>query len=148
MATPRRMGTETSETRFRLLDITEKVMIEDGYAAVSSRRIAKEAGVTAALVHYYFATLDDLFLEVLRRRAKQQLERQERFLSSDQPLRALWSFASEQAGTALLLEFMALPTPASRSARSWPPSPTSSASPSSRPCRRCSTSTASTPRTS
>jgi AcrR family transcriptional regulator len=108
MATPRRMGTETSETRFRLLDITEKVMIEDGYAAVSSRRIAKEAGVTAALVHYYFATLDDLFLEVLRRRAKQQLERQERFLSSDQPLRALWSFASEQAGTALLLEFMAL----------------------------------------
>src|SRR4029453_5420413 len=108
MATPRRMGTETSETRFRLLDITEKVMIEDGYAAVSSRRIAKEAGVTPALVHYYFATLDDLFLEVLRRRAKQQLERQERFLSSDQPLRALWAFSRDQAGTGLLMELMAL----------------------------------------
>ena len=63
MATTRRMGTETSETRFRLLDITERVMIEDGYASVSSRRVAKDAGVTPALVHYYFATIDDLFLE-------------------------------------------------------------------------------------
>ena len=108
MATTRRMGTETSETRFRLLDITERVMIEDGYAAVSSRRVAKDAGVTPALVHYYFATIDDLFLEVLRRRGRQQLERHERFLSSGQPLRALWSFSSQQAGTALLMEFMAL----------------------------------------
>jgi AcrR family transcriptional regulator len=108
MATPRRMGTETSETRFLLLDITERVMLEDGYAAVSSRRIAKEAGVTAALVHYYFGTLDDLFLAVLRRRAEQQLERQRRLLSSPQPLRALWRMSSEHAGTALLMEFMAL----------------------------------------
>ena len=108
MAAARRMGTETSETRFLLLDVTERVMIEDGYAAVSSRRVAKDAGVTAALVHYYFATLDDLFLAVLRRRAEQQLERHERFLSSPQPLRALWSFSSEQAGTVLLMEFMAL----------------------------------------
>jgi AcrR family transcriptional regulator len=108
MPTARRTGTESSETRARLLDITERVMIEDGYAAVSSRRIAREAEVTPALVHYYFPTFDDLFLEVLRRRAKQQLERHERFLSSAQPLRALWSFSREPAGTALLLEFMAL----------------------------------------
>ena len=81
MAKARRTGTETSETRFRLLDITERVMIDDGYAAVSSRRIAKEAGVTPALIHYYFPTLDDLFLEVLRRRGRQQLERQERHLT-------------------------------------------------------------------
>ena len=106
--TARRTGTETSETRLRLLDITERVMIEDGYAAVSSRRVAKEAGVTPALIHYYFPTLDDLFLEVLRRRAKQQLERQERHLTSPQPLRALWAVSSDQAGTALLMEFMAL----------------------------------------
>lgn len=108
MATARRMGTETSETRFKILDVTEKVMIEDGYAAVSSRRVAKEAGVTPALVHYYFATLDDLFLEVLRRRARQQLDRQERHLASPQPLRALWAVSSDQSGTALLMEFMAL----------------------------------------
>ncbi len=108
MAKARRTGTETSETRFKILDVTEKVMIDDGYAAVSSRRVAKDVGVTPALVHYYFPTLDDLFLEVLRRRAKQQLERQERHLTSPQPLRALWAVSSDQAGTALLMEFMAL----------------------------------------
>ena len=108
MTTPRRTGAETSETRARLLDITEQVMIDDGYAAVSSRRIAKDAGVTPALVHYYFPTLDDLFLEVLRRRGKQQQGRLERILSSPQPLRALWEFSKEQASTGLLMELMAL----------------------------------------
>jgi len=102
------MGSESSETRSLLLDVTEKVMLDDGYAAVSSRRIAKEAGVTAALVHYYFGTLDDLFLEVFRRRAEQQLARHARFLESPQPLRAFWNFSSEPIGTAFLMEFMAL----------------------------------------
>ncbi len=108
MAATRRLGTETSETRFLLLDVTEQVMIEDGYAAVTSRSVAKRAGVTPALVHYYFPTLDDLFIAALRRRSEQQLERHARLLASPQPLRALWSFSSEQAATTLLMEFMAL----------------------------------------
>ena len=110
MAKPRRMGTETSETRVRLLDVTERIMIDDGYAAVSSRRIAKDAGVTPALVHYYFGTLDDLFLAVLKRRADQQLERQRRTISSSspRPLRRLWDVSKDPDGTALLSELMAL----------------------------------------
>lgn len=109
MAKPRRRGTETSETRFRLLDVTEQIMLEDGYAAVSSRRVAKAAGVTPALVHYYFATLDDLFLAVLRRRAEQQLERQRQVLeSSPKPLHALWERIRDPARTSVVLEFMAL----------------------------------------
>lgn len=108
MATARRMGTETSETRALLLDITERVMLEDGYAAVSSRRIAKEAGVTPPLVHYYFGTLDDLFIAVFRRRAEEQIERSERLMRSEQPLHALWSFLTEQLGAAWMTEFMAL----------------------------------------
>lgn len=108
MAKPRRMGTETSETRARLLDVTEQIMLDDGYAAVSSRRIATEAGVTPALVHYYFGTLDDLFLAVLRRRAEQQLERLQRILSSPQPLSALWAVSTDPDGAGLLIELMAL----------------------------------------
>ena len=77
----RRIGTDTSKTRFVLLDITEQLMIEEGYAAVSSRRVAGIAGVTGGLVHYYFPTLDDLFVAVFRRRAEQQLERQARLLA-------------------------------------------------------------------
>src|SRR5262245_12938686 len=108
MATARRTGTETSETRAKLLDITERVMIDDGYAAVSSRRIAKEAGVTPALIHYYFPTLDDLFLEVVRRRGTQQLGRLQRVLQSPRPLHCLWDLTSDPAGGVLLMELMAL----------------------------------------
>jgi AcrR family transcriptional regulator len=108
MTTPRRIGTERSETRALLLDVTERLMRDEGYAAVSSRRVASEAGVTPALIHYYFPTLDDLFLALFRRGAERNLERQARALESPQPLRALWEFSIEPAGTALLIEFMAL----------------------------------------
>jgi AcrR family transcriptional regulator len=108
MATARRVGSETSATRLRLLDVVEQIMLEDGYAAVSSRRLAKGAGITPAAVHYYFSTLDDLFVAALRRRADEQRERMKRLLSSPQPLWALWRFSRDQAATGLLLEFMAL----------------------------------------
>jgi AcrR family transcriptional regulator len=108
MTTPRRIGTEGSETRALLLDVTERLMRDEGYAAVTSRRVAKKAGVTPALIHYYFPTLDDLFLALFRRGAERNLTRQARALESPQPLRALWEFSIEPAGTALLTEFMAL----------------------------------------
>ncbi|MGW3949456.1 TetR/AcrR family transcriptional regulator [Streptomyces sp. NPDC004752] len=107
MTAPRRMGTENSRTRLRLLDITERLMLKEGYASVGIRRVAREAEVAPALVLYYFRTLDDLFLAVLRRRAEQELEISARVLDSPQPLRALWDLSS-QPGAALITEFMAL----------------------------------------
>ncbi|MBA2951346.1 TetR/AcrR family transcriptional regulator [Streptomyces himalayensis] len=107
MTAPRRMGTENSKTRLRLLDITERLMLEEGYAAVGVRRVAREAEVAPALVLYYFRTLDDLFLAVLRRRADEEWERQARLLSGPQPLRALWRLSSHP-GNALTTEFTAL----------------------------------------
>ena len=50
-------------------------MLEEGYAAVTSRRVAAQAGLKPQLVHYYFRTMDDLFLAAYRRRADQGLER-------------------------------------------------------------------------
>ena len=109
MAKPRRTGAETSETRARILDVTEKIMLTDGYASVSSRRVATDAGVTPALVHYYFATIDDLFLAVLHRRVEQNLERQRRLLTtSPYPLHTLWEMNNDPARTGLVLEFMSL----------------------------------------
>jgi len=104
----RRIGAETSVTRALLLDATERLMLEEGYAAVSSRRVAAVAGVKPALVHYYFRTMDDLFLAVFRRGAEKNRERQSRALASKQPLRALWAVSREPAGTALMMEFVAL----------------------------------------
>jgi len=108
MTSERRIGAEDSATRLALLDAAQQLMLEDGYAAVTSRRVAAKAGLKPQLVHYYFRTMDDLFLAVFRRGAERNLERQAQALTSPQPLRALWSFSNEPTGTALTLEFTAL----------------------------------------
>jgi TetR/AcrR family transcriptional regulator len=106
--TARRIGTETSKTRGALLDAAERLMLEEGYAAVTSRRIAGAAGLKPQLVHYYFRTMDDLFLALFRRRADQGLERQARAVCSAQPLWSLWDLSRDARGTALTMEFTAL----------------------------------------
>jgi TetR/AcrR family transcriptional regulator len=83
-------------------------MLEEGYAAVTSRRVAAAAGLKPQLVHYYFRTMDDLFLALFRRRAEQGLERQARAFESDQPLWAVWDLSRDPRGTALTMEFTAL----------------------------------------
>ncbi len=89
MSATRRIGAESSASRGLLLDAALRLMVDEGYAAVTSRRVAAEAGLKPQLVHYYFRTMDDLFVAVVRRGAAQNLERQARALSSPQPLRAL-----------------------------------------------------------
>jgi AcrR family transcriptional regulator len=108
MTTTRRIGTEDSATRTALLDAALRLMIEEGYAAVTSRRVAAKADLKPQLVHYYFRSMDDLFLALVRRGAEQNLQRQARALASPQPLRALWAFSSDPMGTTLAMEFSAL----------------------------------------
>jgi AcrR family transcriptional regulator len=108
MVSARRIGSEASATREALLDAAERLMLESGYAAVTSRRVASAAGLKPQLVHYYFRSMDDLFLALFRRGAERNLQRMGHFLSSQQPLRALWAFNTEPAGTKLMMEFLAL----------------------------------------
>lgn len=83
-------------------------MRKDGYAAVTSRGVAKKAKLTPQLVHYYFHTMDDLFLALWRRFVKKNLENQARALHAPDPLRALWDFARSAADSSLEAEFFAL----------------------------------------
>src|SRR4051794_15289205 len=92
MATSRRMGATDSKTRTLLLDVAEQMIIEEGYAAVSSRRVAAKAGLSAQLVHYYFRTMDDLLLEVYRRRADEGLAKFEQLVETKPSLKDLWDF--------------------------------------------------------
>ena len=107
MAEPRRPRAATAEKRARLLDATEEIMLREGYAAVSSRSVAASVGIQASLVHYYFPTIDDLFVAVLRRRAERNVERMTAALASPAPLRAWWELASDSRGAALFVELMA-----------------------------------------
>ena len=108
MVSNRRIGAEDSKSRTALLDATEQIMLEEGYAAVSSRRIAQRADLKPQLVHYYFRTMDDLFLAAFRRRAEDGLEHLSKALTSGAPLQALWAFGDDPTSTALNMEFVAL----------------------------------------
>jgi TetR/AcrR family transcriptional regulator of autoinduction and epiphytic fitness len=108
MATAGKPRSAEPGARQRLIEATAKVMRDEGYAAATSRRIATEAGVKQALVYYYFPTMDDLFVEVLRSGAEIALERMRTALTEDDPLDALWSMNSDLRWTGLNTEFMAL----------------------------------------
>jgi AcrR family transcriptional regulator len=112
MATPRRVGAETSETRALLLDRAEELMLEEGYAAGTYRGLASRAGVTGGLVQYYFPMLDDLFVALLQRRSERNIERLRAALElrPGEPLRIVWEFSSDETSAALLTEFIALAT--------------------------------------
>ncbi|WP_082696793.1 TetR/AcrR family transcriptional regulator [Mycobacterium sp. IS-1590] len=94
--------------RQRLIEATAKIMRDEGYAAATSRRVAAEAGVKQALVYYYFPTMDDLFVEVLRAGAEASLENMRAALTDDDPLHTLWLINSDLRRTGLNTEFMAL----------------------------------------
>jgi AcrR family transcriptional regulator len=108
MTSTRRVGAEHSATRALILDATQDLMVEEGYAAVSTRRVAAKAGIKPALVQYYFPTMDELLLAVYRRAAEQTIEREAEALASAQPLKAFWKLSIDPARTALAVEFMAL----------------------------------------
>jgi len=108
MTSARRIGAPDAKNRGRLLDAAEQLMIDEGYAAVTSRRLANKAGLKPQLVHYYFRTMEDLFVAVFRRRAEEGLQVQAKALQSPQPLWAIWRFGTDPAFTRISMEFMAL----------------------------------------
>jgi AcrR family transcriptional regulator len=104
----RRMGPEGSATWNLLLDGAEAIVREEGYGALSSRRVAARVGVKQQLVYYYFRTMDDLVVEAMRRSSLRELERMRAALDSPQPLRTMWDICIHTEDARFILEFMAL----------------------------------------
>jgi AcrR family transcriptional regulator len=101
-------GPRAAAKRELLLDAAEKVMVEQGYAGVTSRSIGNTAGVPAPLVHYYFPTLDDLFIAMLRRGLERSKERFLAAVRSPEPLRAIWDMQLDRRSTSVTVELVAL----------------------------------------
>lgn len=105
---PRRVGAQTSETRTRILDAAEELLRDQGYGALSTRRVAACAGLKPSLVHYYFPTTEDLLLAVNRAGAEESDRMLEAALASEDPLSELWSVYLDTSRTAMALEMMAM----------------------------------------
>jgi AcrR family transcriptional regulator len=108
MANTRRRGTENSATRAVLIEAAEQLMREEGYAAVTARRLASKAGLKSQLLHYYFKTMDDLFVAVIRRRGEKNLERLVKLAATEKPLNAIWEASQADDTANVWMEFLAL----------------------------------------
>jgi AcrR family transcriptional regulator len=99
---------EAADVRTALLDAAEAILLQDGYAAATARRIAGAVGLKHQVVFYYFGAQEDLLLALFQRQAEAHRQRLVAALASDQPLRALWGLVTDRSTTKLTLEFLAL----------------------------------------
>jgi AcrR family transcriptional regulator len=88
-----------SATAESLLDAAERLLGEVGPAGITTRRLAAEAGANQGLVHYYFGSIDELFVQVLERFTERLAARQREMYAGDAPFiekwRAAWQFQEE-----------------------------------------------------
>src|SRR5919202_4820746 len=77
------------------LDAAERLLIEVGYAGITTRRLASEAGLNQGLVHYYFGSLDEVLLQALQRFTARLIERQRSLYEADVPFIDKWRRAME-----------------------------------------------------
>jgi len=80
-----RQGTEDA-----FLDAAERLLVEVGYAGVTTRRVAEEAGANKGLVHYYFGSMENLLVRVLERFTERLIERQRAMYAADAPFIEKW----------------------------------------------------------
>ena len=88
---------DVDSTKSKILDAAFRRLAQEGYAALSVREIAKDAGVNHALINYHFRTKDQLVIAVLDEANRQLLARQQRMYRRADRLRA------EMGGGAALL---------------------------------------------
>jgi TetR/AcrR family transcriptional regulator len=106
MAFTRRRGVESSEIRTQLIDAAEQIIREQGCAALTARLLSEKVGLKRQIVHYYFGTIDDVFLAVIRRSGERTRARLQHALESDEPLRVMWREGHIASTTSL--EFIAM----------------------------------------
>jgi AcrR family transcriptional regulator len=86
--TPARAAAEEA-----LLDAAERLLADAGYAAVTTRRLAEEAGVNHGLVHYYFGSNENLLVRALERFTERLIARQRELYAADLPFADKWRTA-------------------------------------------------------
>ena len=77
-----------------LLDAAERLLIEVGYAGITTRRLAAEAGLNPGLVHYYFGSMEEVLVQVGERFTERLTERQQALYAREVPFLEKWRTAT------------------------------------------------------
>jgi AcrR family transcriptional regulator len=83
------------DTANSILAAAKRALLDVGYAGLSTRAIADEAGVPLSQIHYHFGSKQKLVLAILERENQRLLDRQERMFASSQPLWKQWEQACD-----------------------------------------------------
>ena len=86
--TPARIAAEEA-----LLDAAERLLVEVGYAGITTRRLAEVAGVNHGLVHYYFGSNEALLVRALERFTERLVARQRDLYAAEAPFVEKWRTA-------------------------------------------------------
>ncbi|HLS87024.1 MAG TPA: TetR/AcrR family transcriptional regulator [Burkholderiales bacterium] len=84
---------DLGETKAKILDAAFRRLATEGYAALSMREIARDAGVNHALINYHYRSKDQLVIAVLDRANRRLLERQQRMYRSPGNFAEKWAAA-------------------------------------------------------
>jgi AcrR family transcriptional regulator len=76
------------------LDAAERLLVEKGYSAITTRNLAAEAGLNPGLVHYYFGSIDEVLVQVAERFTARLTTRQREMYASDAPFLEKWRTAT------------------------------------------------------
>ena len=83
------------DTEQALLDAAEHLLVEVGYAGITTRRLAEAAGVNHGLVHYYFGSNEALLVQALERFTERLITRQRALYAADLPFAEKWRTAMQ-----------------------------------------------------
>jgi AcrR family transcriptional regulator len=75
-----------TDTRVLILEAARHRLLADGYAGLSTRKVAAEAEVPLSQLHYHFGSKGGLILALLEEENRRRLERQTRMFAEDLPL--------------------------------------------------------------
>jgi AcrR family transcriptional regulator len=90
---PAQKTTARSAAEERLFDAAERLLVDVGYAGITTRRLAEEAGVNHGLVHYYFGSNENLLVRALERFTARLVDRQRELYAADVPFIEKWRAA-------------------------------------------------------
>lgn len=85
----------TADTRGRIIAAARGLLLADGYANLSTRRVAELAEVPLSQIHYHYGSKQGLILAVLEAETAQLLERQREMFDTPEPLWVRWDRACD-----------------------------------------------------
>ncbi|MGC1210977.1 MAG: TetR/AcrR family transcriptional regulator [Micromonospora sp.] len=102
------------ETRGQLLDAAAQLVGEEGWGGVTTRKVAERAGVRPGLVHYHFASVDNLLIDACLAYVERELSGMNQLLANTPDrgtglaalLEVMASYSSDNPGTTIFSEML------------------------------------------